>query len=616
MADLTASAPPASAAYRNPALPVEQRVDDLLARMTLAEKIGQMTQAERFAVDAATAGQRLLGSVLSGGGSSPLPNAPASWVEMIDGYQKAAAATRLGIPILYGIDAVHGHQSVKGATLFPHLLGLAATRDEALVRRVGEITAREMAATGIYWNFSPMVSVTQDLRWGRTHESFGEDGALVSALGRAYSQGLMTPLAANAPRVMPTAKHFIGDGGTAWVGPRSTAPNANYPIDQGDTKGDTDALLARYLPPYKAQFDAGVMSVMASFSSWNGTKLHAEKHLLTEVLKGRLGFQGFVVSDWDAIQLLPGSFREQVAAAVNAGIDMAMVPKKSAEFIAALTEAVKAHEVEQVRIDDATRRILRAKFAMGLFEQSRALPALLPEFGSPAHRAVAREAVAQSLTLLKNAKGTLPLRKGATVLVAGALADDLGAQSGGWTLEWQGVRGNKHFPGTSVLAAIQQAAGAEVRFDALGKFSGKADVGIAVVGETPYAEGVGDREIGELALSREDAAAVEALRPRVDKLVLLVIAGRPLLLGESHQRADAVVMAYQPGSEGAGITDVLWGDKPFRGRLPMGWPRTAEGYRRADVSTSERCASLQWAVGFGLTSEGRQIGSAACPLKP
>lgn len=606
--------PPADARYRDASAPVEARVEDLLGRMTLAEKIGQMTQGERAAVSPEAAARGLLGSVLSGGGSAPRPNRLEAWAAMIDSYQAAAAATRLGIPVLYGIDAVHGHQSVVGATLFPHLLGLAATRDDALLRRVGEVTARELAATGIYWNFSPMVAVTQDLRWGRTYESFGEDPAVVTALGRAYAQGLMQPLGAGAPRVLPTAKHFIGDGATAWASARQNIMNTEYLLDQGDTRGDTAALLAQHLPPYQALVEAGVMSVMASFSSWNGTKMHGQRELLTGVLKERLGFLGFVISDWDAIQQLPGSLRQQVVAAVNAGVDMAMVPTASREFMQALTEAVSQGEVSPARIDDAVRRILRAKFQMGLFEQSRALPSLSAAFGSAAHRAVARDAVARSVTLLKNEAGTLPIAAGTRVFVAGEWADDLGAQSGGWTLEWQGVRGNNPgITGTTLLEGFRQLGGAaQITYDRRGQHSGRADVGVVVVGEPPYAEGVGDRQTARLALSQEELATVRALRERVGKLVLVVLAGRPLLLGEVLGQADAVVMAYLPGSEGAGVADVLWGMQPFRGRLPIGWPRDAASYTRADAPVGVRCASLQWALGFGLDAQGKSLGPVAC----
>ena len=614
--DVRTAAAPERPLYQRPGEPVEARVEDLLARMTLAEKIGQMTQAERRAVDPAQAGQWLLGSVLSGGGSAPGQSEPAAWIAMIDAYQHAAAATRLAIPILYGIDAVHGHQSVAGATVFPHLLGLAATRDAGLLRRVGEVTAREMAATGIFWNFSPMVSVSEDLRWGRTFESFGEDPALVTLLGRALAEGQMAALAPQLPQVLPTAKHFIGDGGTQWGSVSAKSATPTYRIDRGDTRGDGGAMLSRYLPPYRALVEASVGSAMVTYSSWNGRKLHGERALVTDVLKGRLGFNGFVVSDWDAIQELPGSFRQQVVAAVNAGIDMAMVPFAAREFIETLTAAVTAGDVSTARIDDAVRRILRVKFRMGLFEQSRALPNLLPAFGGAAHRAVAREAVARSVTLLKN-ETALPLSRNATILVAGAHADDLGAQAGGWTLEWQGVQGNndKRLSGTTLLAGLRQVAGpaTHIRYDLDGRQDGRADIGIVVVGEQPYAEGVGDRDIETLTLGDTEHRLIAALRPRVRKLVLLIVAGRPLLLGNALDSADAVVMTYLPGSEGAGVADVLFGDRPFTGRLPIGWPRSAAGYTRADAPPALRCPGLQWSAGFGLDARGGSLGNNVCP---
>jgi beta-glucosidase len=608
---------PANAPYKNAALPVEQRAADLLGRMSLAEKIGQMTQGERDQVNANAAADRLLGSVLSGGGSAPRPNVPASWAEMIDGYQKGMETTRLKIPLIYGIDAVHGHQSVEGATIFPHLMALAATRDAALVRRVGEVTAREMAATGIYWTFSPMVSVTQDLRWGRTYETFGEDQANVVALSRAYAQGLMAPVAPGVPRVLPTAKHFIGDGATAWGTSTGNFNNVKFQLDQGDvTATDLQAVLDKQLPPYKAMVDAGVMSVMTSFSSWNGKKVHGEKSLVTDVLKDKLGFKGFVISDWDAIQQLPGSFKEQVTAAINAGVDMAMVPNNTSQFISTLSKAVESGAVSQARIDDAVLRILRTKLQMGLFEQSRATDALAKDFGSDAHRAVAREAVAKSLTLLKN-QGALPIAKTGDIFVAGEFADDVGVQAGGWTLQWQGVTGNEKVPGgTSIVDGLKQVLGkqAKVRYKENGKIDGKAAVGIVVVGEAPYAEGAGDRDSKDLALRSDDQSAINALRERVDKLVVVVVAGRPVVLGDAAAKADVIVMAYLPGSEGAGVADVLLGDKPFTGRLPMGWPTDDASLSRADLPMAQRCTKLQWASGFGLDVGGKALGKDSCAL--
>ncbi|WP_216661972.1 glycoside hydrolase family 3 protein [Niveibacterium sp. COAC-50] len=604
---------PKNARYKDASQPVEARVEDLLARMTLAEKIGQMTQAERAEARPGDVTALMLGSVLSGGGSGPSPNKPESWASMIDAYQDAATATRLGIPVIYGIDAVHGHQSVIGATVFPQMIGLAAAGDADLMKRIGEVTAREMAATGIYWNFSPMVAVTQDIRWGRAAESLGEDAATVGTLATAYVGGLMAPIAPDSAQILPTAKHFIGDGGTAWGSSRQSIMGVQYRLDQGDAQGDSEALLARYLPPYKALIDAGTGSVMASFSSWNGDKLHGNNALLTGVLKERLGFKGFVISDWDGIQQLPGSFEQQVTTAINAGVDMAMVPKDYRAFVRVLTDAVNKGSVPQARIDDAVRRILRAKFAMGLFEHPRALRSLQAEFGGAAHRAVAREAVAKSATLLKNA-GALPLARGKSIFVAGEFADNLGFQSGGWTLQWQGVSGNGEIAGTTLLEGIKQVGGATtaVSFKEDGKLDGRADVGIVFVGEPPYAEGVGDRDIDELALDRREVSAIDAMRSRVDKLVLVVVAGRPQLLDKVIDKVDAVVMAWLPGSEGAGLADVLLGDKPFTGRLPVGWPASAAGYQRADAPLDMRCTSLVWALGDGMDVSGKALGPGRC----
>lgn len=605
---------PADAAYKNPATPTAQRVDDLLARMTLEEKIGQMTQAERQAISPENAARNVFGSILSGGGSAPKPNTPQAWADMIRAYQDAARSTRLGIPILYGIDAVHGHQSVVGATIFPHLLGLGATRDAALMARIGQVTAQEMAATGIFWNFSPMIAVSEDIRWGRAYESFSEDTALVSELATAYAKGMMQPIAPGVPRVIPTAKHFIGDGGTAWKSAKTRIMNTTYLLDQGDTQGDSEALLARYLPPYKALFDAGVGSAMASFSSWNGNKVHGERALLTGVLKERLGFKGFLVSDWDAIQQLPGDFSTQIAAAINAGIDMAMVPNAGPDFARRLKSLVESGKMPQARIDDAVRRILTAKFTSGVFDQPYPVAAMMPAFGSAEHRAVAREAVAKTLTLLKN-KAALPIDKNARIFVAGSHADNIGAQSGGWSLEWQGVSGNNKFPqGTSLLAGLKSVAGeaAQISFDAQGKFQGRADIGLIFLGESPYAEGIGDRYTDELALSSSELSLIESMRERADKVVLVLVAGRPIILDSALNKVDALVMAWLPGTEGAGVADVLFGDKPFTGRLPVGWPATEKRYQRADATLAQRCPSLQWAIGFGLDASGKTLGPTGC----
>ncbi len=558
--------------YRDPSLPVEARVQALLAQMTLAEKIGQMTQAEKNSLSLEETRNRFIGSVLSGGGGSPSPNTPRAWLEMVTSFQQAALETRLGIPLLYGVDAVHGHNNVYGATIFPHNVGLGAARDPDLVERIGRATAEEVAATGILWNFAPTVAVPQDLRWGRTCEGYGEDTELVTRLGAAYIRGLQSTW----PQVAATAKHFIGDGGTAFGSSKTIILNYRYLLDQGDTIMDQATLRARFLPPYRAAIDAGVLCIMVSFSSWNGVKMHAHQYLLTDVLKGELGFTGFLVSDWQAIDQIPGDYHNAVVTSINAGLDMIMVPFDYNSFISQATRAVESGEISMERIDDAVRRILAVKFRLGLFERPLAEPAAPASLGSQAHRALAREAVRKSLVLLKNdaLRGALPIAKDTPVIfVGGQAADDIGLQCGGWTIEWLGARGNIT-PGTTILDGLKQAASpqARVEFNASGEFEGRADVGVAVVAEEPYAEGSGDRE--DLTLAADDATLIERIRARCKRLIVILISGRPLILTEQLLKIDSLVAAWLPGTEGAGVADMLFGDYPFTGKLPYTWPRS------------------------------------------
>ncbi len=575
--------PSGKPAYQDAALPVEARVEDLLSRMTLAEKIGQMTQVEKNSIQPGNVTAYFIGSVLSGGDGQPKPNTPQNWAAMVDAYQRAAAQTRLAIPLLYGVDAVHGMAALKGATIFPQAIGLGATGDPDLVQRVGRATAEQMVAVGIRWNFAPVVAVPQDIRWGRTYESFSEDTALVSQLGAAYLRGLQEadgkPALSGSSAVLATPKHYLGDGGTTFGSSHASVMNVKYLLDQGDVRVDEATLRRLYLPPYKAAVDAGAMSIMISFSSFQGTKMHGNKYLVTDVLKGELGFQGFVVSDWQGIDQLPGDYHSDIVTAINAGLDMIMVPSDYKTFIAELTKAVQAGQVPQARVDDAVRRILAVKFRLGLFDRPAADPSLLAKIADDAKRALGREAVRKSLVLLKNEGAALPLRKDVPqILVAGAAADDTGSAAGGWSLSWQGAAG-KEIPGTTLLAAVKQtvAAGTQVAFDAQGEFrdvSGRAPACIVAVGEMPYAEGVGDR--ADLALSSADRSLLERMRDKCDKLVVVLISGRPLILTEQLGQMDALVAAWLPGTELLGITDALFGDQPFTGKLPYTWPRSMD----------------------------------------
>ena len=606
------------AAYRNPALPVEARIDDLLPRMTLPEKIGQMTLIEKNSVRPADVTAKLIGGVLSGGGGSPRPNTAEAWAKMVDDYQRAALATRLAIPILYGVDAVHGHGNLYGATIFPHNIGLGAANDPDLVERIGRATAQEMIATGIYWNYSPVLAVVQDYRWGRAYESFGERTEWVTALGLAMLRGLQGEKLGTPGTVLATPKHYVADGGTAW----GSSSTENYQIDQGVAEIDEATLRQIHLPPYQAAVQAGALSIMASFSSWGGLKMHAQKYLLTDVLKGELGFTGFIVSDWGGIDQIAEDYDQAVITAINAGIDMNMVPYDADKFINALTRAVESGAVPMARIDDAVRRILRAKFTLGLFERPFSDPALLPTVGSAEHRALAREAVGKSLVLLKNADQTLPLAPTTpTIFVAGVAADDIGIQSGGWTIEWQGKTG-KITLGTTILEGITAAVGPETKvvFSALGRFGSQkaadgsaliADVGIVVVGEKPYAEGRGDS--AALTLSDPDLALIDRVRPVSKKLVVIVVSGRPLALGEALDQADAVIAAWLPGTEGAGVADGLFGVRPFTGKLPVTWLKSPD---QLPFNFATDCAEATFPFGYGLSATDPTVGVPPCPVVP
>lgn len=562
---------------------VDARVQALLAQMTLAEKIGQMAQIEKNSVTPEQVRDHAVGSVLSGGGGNPSPNTPADWARMVRGYQEAALQSRLGIPIWYGTDAVHGHNNVRGATIFPHNIGLGAARDADLVRRIAQVTAREMLATHANWAFAPEVSVPQDIRWGRTFEGFSEDTALVSELGVAVIEGLQQA-AAPDQRVLASVKHFVADGGTTWGTTRSydwipgwwqSADPQRWRIDQGDSQIDEATLRAVHLPPYAAAIAAGARNIMVSYSSWNGLKLHAHRYLLTDVLKGEMGFDGFLVSDWLAAQQLDADLETGMVTAINAGLDMIMVPFGLTEFITAVTRAVSDSRIALSRIDDAVTRILRVKVEFGLFERPFGDETLLATVGCDEHRQIAREAVRKSLVLLKGEPPVLPLARTASrLLVAGAGADNMGRQCGGWTIEWQGKEGDIT-PGTTLLQAVQQtvSASTEVLHDADGAFADdvQAESALVVLSEVPYAEGEGDRQ--HLALPPEDVALVSRMRARCDRLIVVLYSGRPLVVDSILDQCDALVAAWLPGTEAAGITDVLFGDYPFHGMLPYAWPR-------------------------------------------
>jgi beta-glucosidase len=571
---VTSAAPP----QVKPLSSYDPQVKQLLAQMTLDEKTGQMTQPDYSAIrDQADIENFFLGSVLSGGDTDPRAgNSAQAWTDLYDSVQAHTAKTRLKIPLLYGVDAVHGHNNVLGAVVFPHDIGLGCTRNAALVEKVERATAEEVRSTGIQWAFGPCVAVPQDIRWGRTYEGFSEDPALVKELAgpavRGFQgAGLEDPLA-----VLACAKHFLGDGATAFG-----SAQGGRGLDQGDAKVSEATLRKIHLQGYIAAVQAGVGSIMPSYSSWNGVKCSASHRLLTEILKQELGFQGFLISDYNAIDQVNPNYKDAIGISINAGMDMAMVAgtNRHRDYIADLKELVGEGKVPMTRIDDAVTRILRVKFAMGLMDKSRSQLAdrslQQKYFGSAEHRAVARDAVRQSLVLLKNERQALPLsKKAARIHVAGKSADDIGIQCGGWTISWQGRAGAVTSGGTTILAAIRNTVSkdARVTYSKDGSGAAGAAVGVAVIGETPYAEGLGDH--ADLSLAKADRDAVTAMKSAGIPVVTILVSGRPMILGDVLDKSDALVAAWLPGTEGQGVADVLFGDYNPTGRLSFTWPRS------------------------------------------
>ena len=603
----------------------EARIAQILAGMTLAQKVGQMTQPEIKAITPDEVRRYAIGSVLNGGGSRPGDDKRApltAWLALAEAYHAASMATDMAIPVpvLWGTDAVHGHNNVFGATLFPHNIGLGATRDAALVREIGAATARAVRASGIPWVFAPTLAVVRDDRWGRTYEGFSEDPAIVAQLGGAAITGLQGTLGSDAS-VLATAKHFIGDGGTA------------LGRDQGINHATRAEMIALHGAGYYSALAAGVQTVMASFHSWQETtadgrpgtdhgKMHGSHHLLTEVLKGRLGFDGLVVSDWNGVGQVPGCTPASCAVAINAGIDLVMVPEQWREFIANTIAQVQRGEIPLSRIDDAVSRILRVKLRAGLFNQGPAQNAYAGRPEALLARSLARQAVRQSLVLLKNNRPlaltepagppVLPLARSARILVVGKSADSLQNQTGGWTLSWQGTDNrNSDFPaGDTVLAGLRQALGAErVSFSetAEGVDARQFDAVVAVLGELPYAEGTGDiPPSGSLHHSSrhpEDLAVLQRVAGRGVPVVTVFLSGRPLHTNDLINLSDAFVAGWLPGTEGAGVADLLVrqegnsGSFDFSGRLGFSWPRSA---CQTPLNAGDAGYAPLFALGHGL----------------
>ena len=579
---------------------IDGEVKKLVLSMTLEEKIGQMTQVDyRYLADKADIGKYFLGSILSGGGSTPPTNQPSSWVDLYNSFQGEALKTRLKIPLIYGIDAVHGHNNVLGATMFPHNIGLGCTNDKALVQEIAAATAAEVKATGLDWTFAPCVAVAQDERWGRTYESYSEDSKIVTELGVASTIGYQgRTLDKNS--VLACAKHFVGDGNTVF----GTGTNW-YKIDRGDVVLDEEELRSKYIKPFQESIKMGVGSIMVSYNSWKGEKLHGHKYLINDVLKKELKFGGIVVSDWAGINELDKDYKTCIIQSINAGIDMNMVPgslnsddNSYDDFIRLAIESVKEGSIPMERIDDAVSRILKIKKKLGLFDKPIKAPKNIDVVGSKKHRDLARKSVRKSLVLLKNEGDILPLNKNSgKITLVGEHADNIGYQSGGWTIHWQGGSGDIT-PGTTILDAFKSAVddSNSIHYSKYGDNLLNPDVVVAVVGEKPYSEGVGDRE--SLHLSDEDIKLLKKVKNSNLPHVVVLISGRPMIINESLTESDAFVAAWLPGSEGKGISDVIFGDYNFTGKLSMTWPKSMN---QIPINYGDSNYDPLFQFGFGLS---------------
>ena len=583
------------AALTSPA--TEAEIDRLLARLTLEQKVGQIIQADISAITPADLASFPLGSILAGGNSGPFGDERADsikWHRMVDEFRTASTKTGAGIPILFGVDAVHGHSNLPGATIFPHNIGLGATRDPALIERIGAATAAEIAGSGIEWTFAPTLAVPQDLRWGRSYEGYSSDPALVAAYARAMMLGLQGPLVSGRSlspgHVAGTAKHFLADGGT-FDG-----------RDQGDARISESDLIARHAQGYPAAINAGALTVMISFSGWNGVKNHGNGSLITGVLKQRMGFEGLVVGDWNGHGQVPGCSSTDCAAAINAGLDLFMAPDSWKALYGATLREARDGTIPMARLDDAVRRVLRVKFKLGLMGTSPVVRGDPAQIGAANHLALAREAASKSLVLLKNEGSLLPLRAGAKVLITGAGADNMAMQAGGWTITWQGSDTTAaDFPnGQTIGRAIMQqvqAAGGQATLSGTGSFTQRPDVAVVVVGEKPYAEFEGDVPDLAYRAAPEESALIAQLKAQGIKVVTVFLSGRPMFTGPLINQSDAFVAAWLPGTQGSGVADVLVAQRSgkavrdFTGRLPFAWPADA----RSPV------ANPLFARGFGLS---------------
>ena len=579
---------------------ISLKAKNLIAEMTLDEKIGQMTQVDhRYLEQKSDIKTYFLGSLLSGGGSAPDTNNPRSWVRMYNEYQDFALDTRLAIPLIYGIDAVHGHNNVYGATIFPHNIGLGCSNDEELVQKISEATAREILATGLDWTFAPCLAVSQDERWGRTFESYSEDTETVTRLGIASIKGYQGNNLNNSNSVLACAKHYVGDGSTIF------GTGINGGIDRGDVLVDEKELRSKYIEPFRSAVENGVGSIMISYNSWQSKRLHGHSYLINDILKKELGFSGFVVSDWAAIDDIDEDYKTSIITAINAGIDMIMVPGKHSkkshsyiEFINLLKKSILEGSVSINRINDAVYRILKIKYSMGLFEKPLKDYKKLKEVGSSRNRELAREGVNKSVVILQNNNDVLPISKNIkSILVAGKHGDDLGYQCGGWTISWQGGSGNITI-GTTILDGIRDniESHSSVTFSENGDEANDHDIIIAVVGETPYAEMKGDRE--SLELSNKDKILIEKLIKTGKPIVLILISGRPMIITPYLEYVDAVLAAWFPGTEGIGVADLLFGDVSPSAKLSFSWPKNMG---QIPINYGDKTYDPLFPLGYGLT---------------
>ena len=572
---------------------ISKKVSELIDSMTLDEKVGQMTQIDQRFLDTITdLSTYSIGSLLSGGGSHPEVNEPQAWLDMYNKYQEETLKNRLGIPLIYGIDAVHGHNNVYGATIFPQNIGLGATNNPELVYKISEATSLEVAATGIDWTFSPCLSSPEDYRWGRTYEGFSSDPVLVEKLGKAAVEGYQNALTNSGKKVVACAKHFIGDGNTEF------GTGMNGLVDRGNTVLTTDDLKEKLLPKYQAAIDANVQTIMASYNSWNGVKCHGSKELLTDILKVEMGFEGFVISDWQGIDEIPGNYKSDIITSINAGVDMVMVSGQGQpykKFMRLLKENVEEGSISMERIDDAVSRILKVKLRNGLFTNPIVQNDNLQVIGSDEHRNIARQAVRESVVVLKN-ENLIPISKESkSIVVAGRGADNLGMQCGGWTINWQGGQGDITI-GTTILEGIKESVSAETKVihskdgEDLGNVSG--DLAIVVIGEDPYTEFFGDKD--NLDLLEEDIQTINNLKDKGYKVLVLLISGRPMNIADHLDNWDGFAAIWLPGTEGNGIADILFGDFQSTGKLSYPWPLNAED----GANTLKN--DLLYNIGFGL----------------